>query len=389
VTTASTHLARHHAIGPALAAAAVLAIGMGFGRFAFTGLYPVMVHDGFLTVHSGTLAASANYAGYLIGALLVSNAKPVHARGLCIWATAGGIVCMAALGVLHGTWAIVAVRGLAGVCSALSMVAASLWLLQHMGYARDAPLLYAGVGVGIVFSAELIAVGQHVGFGSSALWAVLSAASFVLAIAAFPALRSRPEPEPAPMFDLRPSAGPPGTGAPIAQAVRLILIYGLAGFGYIVTATYLPFFIRDALGSVDPIHVWAVFGFGAVPSCFFWHSLQVRMGTRHSLMSNLAVQAIGVVLPVFSHTAAAYLLSAFLVGGTFVGTVTIAMPAARRVAHAVRFNMLAVMTAVYGVGQIIGPLVANAILASTQSFTGSLLSAAGALIVAAALSAQL
>ena len=132
-----------------------------------------------------------------------------------------------------------------------------------------------------------------------------------------------------------------------------------------------------------------MFGFGAVPSCFFWHWLRVRLGTRRSLGLNMAVQGIGVVLPGFSHSAAAYLLSAFLVGGTFVGTVTIAMPAARRVAHAVRFNMMAVMTAVYGVGQIVGPLVANAILASTQSFTGSLLAAGGALGVAAALSAGL
>lgn len=374
-------------LGPALAASLILAIGMGFGRFAFTGLYPVMVNDGFLTVHGGTLAASANYAGYLLGALLVSNAKPVHARSLCIRATVGSIVCMALLGLLHSAAMIIAVRGLAGICSAVSMVAASLWLLQHMGQGHSAPVLYAGVGAGIVLSAELIALGHHAGLASPALWTVLALASLVLAIAASPALGLQPDPAQA--SDAGPEARAAGAGTPLAQAVRLIAIYGLAGFGYIVTATYLPFFVQGALGPVDPIHVWAVFGFGAVPSCFFWHWLRVRLGTRHSLAWNLGVQGIGVVLPVFSHSAVAYLLSAFLVGGTFVGTVTIAMPAARRVAHAVRFNMLAVMTAVYGVGQIIGPLVANAILASTQSFTGSLLAAGGALVVAAVLSAGL
>lgn len=387
MTTALTNAAERHALGPALAASLILAIGMGFGRFAFTGLYPVMVNDGFLTVHDGTLAASANYAGYLLGALLVSNAKPAHARGLCIGSTLGSILCLALLGVLHTAAAIIAVRGLAGVCSAVSMVAASLWLLQHMGHGHGAPLLYAGVGVGIVLSAELIALGHHAGLASPALWIVLAAASLLLAIAASPALGLPPDPAQA--ADAGPDARAAGAGTPLAQALRLIVLYGLAGFGYIVTATYLPFFIQGALGPVDPIHVWAVFGFGAVPSCFFWHWLRVRLGTRHSLGLNLVVQGIGVVLPAFSHGAAACLLSAFLVGGTFVGTVTIAMPAARRVAHAVRFNMLAVMTAVYGVGQIVGPLVASAILASTRSFTGSLLAAGGALAAAAVLSAGL
>jgi Uncharacterised MFS-type transporter YbfB len=33
-----------------LAGALVLAVGMGFGRFSFTGMYPLMVRDGQLTV---------------------------------------------------------------------------------------------------------------------------------------------------------------------------------------------------------------------------------------------------------------------------------------------------------------------------------------------------
>jgi len=144
-------------------------------------------------------------------------------------------------------------------------------------------------------------------------------------------------------------AAPGGTAAASVPlpAGRLIAIYGLAGFGYIITATYLPLLVRGALGSVDPVHVWAVFGLGAIPSCFLWHAWHVRWGTRRSLMANLLVQAIGVALPAIAHSPVAYLGSALLVGGTFTGLVTIAMPAARRVAGTVRFNMLAIMTATY------------------------------------------
>ena len=52
---------------------------------------------------------------------------------------------------------------------------------------------------------------------------------------------------------------------------------------------------------------------------------------RRSLMVNLLVQATGVALPAMVHSSVAYLRSALLVGSTFMGTVTIAMPAARTI----------------------------------------------------------
>jgi MFS family permease len=169
----------------------------------------------------------------------------------------------------------------------------------------------------------------------------------------------------------------------------LILIYGLAGFGYIVTATYLPLLVKNVLGPVNPIHVWAIFGLGAAPSCYLWHKLHRVLGTHKALRLNLLTQALGVVLPVLSPNAFGYMGSALIVGGTFVGTVTIAMPAARRVAHTLKVNMLAAMTAAYGVGQIVGPLVASYLYAASGAFTSSLIAAALALGVGAVLTVEL
>jgi predicted MFS family arabinose efflux permease len=163
----------------------------------------------------------------------------------------------------------------------------------------------------------------------------------------------------------------------------MILVYGLAGFGYIVTATYLPLFVKNALGAIDPVQVWAAFGLAAVPSCFLWHWLHHQLGSRTALILNLAVQAVGVLLPAMSSQSFAFLMSAVLVGGTFVGAVTIALLAAQRIAADVRFNMMAAMTAAYGVGQIAGPLVSSALLANTHSSAPPLLAAGGGLVVAA------
>jgi len=46
-----------------------LAIAMGIGRFAFTPLLPMMQEGAGVTLAQGGCLASANYVGYLVGAL--------------------------------------------------------------------------------------------------------------------------------------------------------------------------------------------------------------------------------------------------------------------------------------------------------------------------------
>jgi len=369
------------AILDALAGALVLAIGMGFGRFAFTGMYPLMVHEGQLTIASGSLAASANYVGYLVGALMMSRVHHRHSARLCQVAMLGTIGCLFALSFDLGLVYILTVRLVAGIFSAWAMVTASTWLFHVVGYHHGAPILFSGVGTGILVSAELIAGSSAAGLTSNALWSILAAAAAALCALAWARVSRNPDdaltPGPANFTDPKPQSG-----RPIGPWV-IILVYGLAGFGYIVTATYLPLFVKNAVGRVDPIQVWAAFGVGAVPSCFLWHALHHRLGSRHALVLNLAVQATGVMLPVLSPTGSAFMASAVLVGGTFVGAVTIAMPAAKAIAATVGYNMMAAMTAAYGVGQIAGPLVSNALLTRTHSFNPPLLVAGGALLVAA------
>ncbi len=116
----------------ALAGATVLMIGMGYGRFAFTGILPVMLSDQILTLRQGNLAASANYAGYLLGALLLAKAKPEQATRMNIVSVILTLICLALLAWLRSPLAIIILRGLAGVLSAVTLISASLWLLQHM-----------------------------------------------------------------------------------------------------------------------------------------------------------------------------------------------------------------------------------------------------------------
>ena len=82
-------------IGPhraAIAGLAALALGMGIGRFAYTPLLPALIEEAGLGLRAAGYIASANFAGYLIGALAASRV-PAHRRRTA-FAMAIGLSCL-------------------------------------------------------------------------------------------------------------------------------------------------------------------------------------------------------------------------------------------------------------------------------------------------------
>ena len=53
----------------AIAGMVSLAVAMGIGRFAFTPLLPMMLHDGVIQLPAASWLATANYLGYWVGAM--------------------------------------------------------------------------------------------------------------------------------------------------------------------------------------------------------------------------------------------------------------------------------------------------------------------------------
>ena len=63
--------------------------------------------------------------------------------------------------------------------------------------------------------------------------------------------------------------------------VRLVVAYGLFGFGYVITATFLVAIVRGtpAIRALEPV-IWVVFGLAAAPSVALWARIATRV--RHS-----------------------------------------------------------------------------------------------------------
>src|SRR5437868_4377137 len=108
----------------ALACMVTLAVAMGLGRFAFTPMLPIMLHEGKLDLQGGGVLASLNYLGYFIGAVSCAAIRIQPAAMV-----RGGLIATAALllgmGLLHGftVWGVL--RTAAGVMSAWTFVFAS------------------------------------------------------------------------------------------------------------------------------------------------------------------------------------------------------------------------------------------------------------------------
>src|SRR5438034_5920563 len=114
----------------ALAGLAALAVAMGIGRFAFTPLLPMMQQDAGLSLAQGGYLASANYLGYLAGALLTM--RPVRSDvAIRVSLLAIGVSTLA-MGMTHGMAAWILWRTMAGMASAWALVHVSSWCLEQL-----------------------------------------------------------------------------------------------------------------------------------------------------------------------------------------------------------------------------------------------------------------
>ena len=130
-------------------------------------------------------------------------------------------------------------------------------------------------------------------------------------------------------------------------------------------------------------------GLAAAPSTVVWTRVASRLGSPPALVLAYAAQAVGIALPAFSDAWWAAAGSAALFGATVMGIVALTLTYARGVVDASKTGLaIGLLTALYGVGQVLGPLVAAALAGGPEGFGPALLAAsaavaAGGLLVAA------
>ncbi|WP_314598815.1 YbfB/YjiJ family MFS transporter, partial [Burkholderia aenigmatica] len=182
------------------------------------------------------------------------------------------------------------------------------------------------------------------------------------------------------------AATPAPTHRHRADAAWLVVLYGIAGFGYIITATFLPVIARAALpaGSPWPDLFWPMFGAALIVGAITAARLPGHWDNRLLLAAGCATQALGIAAGIVWPNAAGFSVGSALLGLPFTAITLFAMREARRLHGERAAGLMGYATASYGVGQILGPLVAAPLAARFGSFSPALWVAVAALLLGAA-----
>ena len=385
-------------------AAGVLAlvVAVGIGRFAYTPLLPAMQERFDLSNAAAGALASSNYLGYLVGAVLAAFVPAGRPRDGSLRASLWAVVATTALVGLTvdlSAWFVLRfVAGLAGAGVLVLGSAAVLEELSRRGRLELSGILYSGPGVGIVLSGLVVLPLSGPLAGEAAWragWLLLGALALLLV---FPCVAWLPKGEvprraadpagkaPKPRERTPGTAGRAATGE-LAALALLGLAYFLEGIGYIVTGTFLPAIVDDLPGPGGlGTGAWVLVGLAAVPSTVLWARAASRLGAVVALGAAFAMQAVGILLPALSSAWWAAMGSAALFGGTFMGITSLTLTHARQVLGT-RGTGLAIglLTAAFGVGQALGPLVAARLADDAGNFGAALVAASAAVALGALL----
>lgn len=308
----------------ATAAMGAILVGLGLARFAFAPLQPALVVDGWFNGSDASLLASANLAGYLIGALfadvLARRMAPVTVLRIAVLAIGLSFVACADPSLPYPwffVWRIVS-----GIGGGVIMVVSGPTLLAHVPQARRpfySQLTLYGIGIGIVLAG--VVTPSLMAIGLTQTWIALGVISIAVAV-----LTWRMWPAPLPQVprpaDERPSA-------------RLfILQYGLIAIAIVPHMVYLADYVARDLGRgvTSASHFYVIYGLGALIGPLLYAAASSRIGLRTTLRIAFVVQLIAVLLLLAGGDDVTLVLSSFLAGLGMPGLVALFLGRSQQIA---------------------------------------------------------
>jgi predicted MFS family arabinose efflux permease len=300
-------------------------VAIGLARFAYTPLIPSLIQAHWFTASQAVMLGAANFAGYLLGALL---GRPIaHAlgnrlalRGLMATATLAFVACAFPLSV---AW-FFAWRLASGVAGGAIMVLVATSILPHVPPARRgfvSGMIFLGLGLGIAASGTAIPWLLH--YGLRVTWIGLGAIALLLtAISWFGWPRVD-----VPVATSAHGGAQHSTPKP-TRALRVHYAqYAANALGLVPAMVLLVDYVARGLGqgAASGAHIWVLYGVAAIAGPIVCGQVADRIGFRLTWRFALLGQAAAVaLLALSSHTAA--ILTATVVLGAFTpGIVPVAL----------------------------------------------------------------
>ena len=359
----------------------LLAVAMGIGRFSYTAILPSMQ---LAYPNAGALwgfLASANYFGYMIGALWATFMMTTRKRYRWLMTSIIiSILTTCSMGLIDSVFAWIFIRLLSGIASACIMVSLSAIMLDYfIGINKPywVSWFYGGVGVGIVISALSSAIiHTELSWQWQSHWLFLALISIIIALISLKHIPSTPNHQRS-----RTASPVKKTKANSKIFLLLSIAYFIEGGGYIITGTFIVAFTESnnhfhSMGYI----IWLMVGLSIIPSCYFFARIAGKYGTINILSILYLLQAIGVIIPVFHNSVLINILAAVFFGGTFMSIVTLIVSYCNETSPFNSHTTIGILTFAYSIGQVAAPTAAALAESSMGSMGAALVTCSVALL---------
>ncbi|WP_436862772.1 YbfB/YjiJ family MFS transporter [Staphylococcus caeli] len=357
-----------------------LFIVMAIGRFAYTPIMPFMQQSSDMNDQSAGILATMNYLGYLIGAIIpIWFIILTKATDLKIYLIIN-IVSTIFMGIFNDYLVWIILRLISGITSGAVFVLASNVTLEALRIAnknRISGLLYSGIGVGIFLSSIFIYLYTDKNSWEMT-WMILGISSLLLGVFAIIGLKdNNPNKEESQNKEMKQHEN----GEKLNK--RFVFVFSISyfceGAGYIITGTFLVAIVKAIPDLADYAALsWMFVGLGAIPSAVLWSMMAGKLGHAKAIYLAFVLQIIGVIMPVFLENIPGLVISSLLFGATFLGLTTLYMSKAQALMfqHNSSLNLVASLTVIYSLGQMIAPAVSGLLIGNEGNYDAALIFAA-------------
>jgi len=338
--------------------------GLGFGRFAYPMLLPNMRGSLSFNYSEMGLLSGAIMLGYLLFSLISGMlATRFGAKRIVIASLLCGALSMFFISRLSGFSPLLFfsfAMGAGAAGSHISITTMPMTWFEERRLGRAVGVITGGTGLGIIVTGLLLPY-LLFNLGKEAwrqCWFLLGLITFLVAVIGWILLREKPS-----QVTFLPSSLDGDKKSHISKRESneltlkaIFIIYFIFGFSYNIYATYFVAYMVEEIRLTQKTagDIWAIFGWMSTASGLIWGFLSDRLGRRKALLWNHGIISLSVLLPLLYYQPFFMGFSAFLFGGTFLGTVTVIAAAIGDQVSEKRAFVYGLVTLIHGTGQFLG-----------------------------------
>jgi predicted MFS family arabinose efflux permease len=367
---------------------------LGFSRLAYGLLLPSIRTDMGGNYSLYGLVGTANLIGYMVGTTTVPIVLTRYRdrEKLNIITLVAMNLSMLATSVCFDLIQLSIVRFLTGLFSAYGTVLTMSLALERVlpsRRGRASGLVWMGGSVGIIISGLIapVIITSGSGLAWRLVWVAMSVVGMISAFGVYRQIRMHPAPE-ITLHSGQTAPPPARLSELLSELLRprgfllLTISYFSYGFGYIIYVTFIiTLLTTQGMSSILAGLVWAMLGTGGVVGSFVWGRVVDRWPNGFSMALSLVLSGLG-GLSVLGGIFALEIAGAILIGLTFLGPPLMITVLLKRAVAPERYtSSFSFLTAIFAVGQFLGPMVGG-IIVDTLGLTAAITTTAGAMTLA-------